>query len=314
MIKANVLAVLALSVFLVACEVQTAIPVVAPIVTQTITPTVIPTATLLVIPTQTYNIGSTRISDKDGMTLLYVPAGKFIMGAKAEEALTACQNFRSDCQLNWFTAEEPPHGVYLDDFWIDQTEVTNAMYTKCVEAGICQPPLYRMPDMDYGNKDGYPVGFVDWAMADAYCQWAGRRLPTDAEWEKAASWDDATKTKRIYPWGDAIDCSFANYYGEIGGCVKGTTPVGSYEIGKSPYGAYDMAGNASEWVSDWFSIKYYRNSPLFNPLGPDTGQYRVVRGGSSDHEGFNLRTTDRYWGFPSTTFGYNLGFRCASSP
>ena len=288
---------LALSVFLCACKTQATIS------------TAIPT----VAPTQTYSIGSAMISNKDGMTLLYVPAGNFIMGAKAEEALAVCQNSRSDCQLSWFIGEAPPHKVYLDAFWIDQTEVTNAMYAKCVEAGICQPPLYSMPGTDYSYKGDYPVGFVDWAMANAYCQWAGRRLPTDAEWEKAASWDDVTKTKRVYPWGDTIDCSFANYYGEIGGCIKGTTPVGSYEIGKSPYGAYDMAGNAWEWVNDWFSTKYYSDSPIFNPLGPDTGQYRVVRGGSSDHEAFNIRTTDRYWGVPST-YGYNLGFRCAVSP
>ncbi|MBE0671928.1 MAG: SUMF1/EgtB/PvdO family nonheme iron enzyme [Anaerolineales bacterium] len=299
--QANLIAVLVLVVFLGACK------------TQTVALTVIPTATQLIIPTQTPSIGSTMISDKDGMTLLYVPAGKFIMGEKSEEALAICQNFRSDCQLNQFIGEEPPHEVNLNAFWIDQTEVTKAMYTKCVDASICQPPLYTHSYYSRAELDNNPVGFVDWAMANTYCQWAGRRLPTDAEWEKAASWDDRTKTKRIYPWGDNIDCSFANYYGKIGGCVEGTTPVGSYEIGKSPYGAYDMAGNAWEWVNDWFSTKYYRDSPLFNPLGPDTGQYRVVRGGSSDHEGFNVRTTDRYWSVPST-FGYNLGFRCASSP
>ncbi len=135
---------LALSVFLCACKTQTTIS------------TAIPTVT----PTQAYSIGSTMISNKDGMTLLYVPAGNFIMGAKAEEALAVCQNSRSDCQLSWFIGEAPPHKVYLDAFWIDQTEVTNAMYTKCVEAGICQPPLYSMPGTDYSYKGDYPVGFV----------------------------------------------------------------------------------------------------------------------------------------------------------
>jgi len=152
------------------------------------------------------------------MMLLYVPAGNFTMGDKAEDALAECQKYRFDCQLEWFGSEDPlhfgseqpPHEVYLDAFWIDQTDVTNAMYAKCVaDKGACQQPTSLSSATHssyYSNRqfDDYPVINVNWNMADTYCKWAGRQLPTEAQWEKAASWDADKEQKRVYPWGDSL--------------------------------------------------------------------------------------------------------------
>ena len=143
-----------------------------------------PQPTNTVIPTSTFGIGSTRISEKDGATLVYVPAGEFAMGSTDQDSLAS-------------NDEKPQHPVTLDAFWIDQTEVTNAMYTKCVNAGNCKPPI----NTDHFINAGYanhPVVSVDWSQASAYCAWSERRLPTEAEWEKAARGTDG----RIYPWGN----------------------------------------------------------------------------------------------------------------
>jgi formylglycine-generating enzyme required for sulfatase activity len=232
------------------------------------------------------------ISEKDGMTLMYVPAGEFTMGSDSGEA-----------------DEKPVHTVNLDAYWIDRTDVTNKMYSLCVVAGVCREPTSKASythSSYYGNPE----------FDEAYCEWAGRRLPTEAEWEKAASWDDNTKTKRRYPWGDTIDCSYANYFGKDGGnksCVGDTTPVDSYKSGKSPYGLYDMAGNVWEWMADWYSDTYYASSPASNPPGPDAGQSRVLRGGSWNFKDFNVRSADRNWNDPSLSFSI-VGFRCSRSP
>ena len=259
--------------------------------------------------TSILSIGSSMISNKDGMTLLYVPAGEFTMGSDADDALTECQKIMSNCQRDWFTDEEPPHSVILDALWIDQTEVTVRMYYICVEAGICKEPTSKISTTRssyYRNAefDNYPVIYVDWNMAKTYCEWVDRRLPTEAEWEKAARGID----RRVYPWGDEIDETFANYSSNIGD----TTAVGSYENGKSFYGAYDMAGNVWEWVSDWYSETYYASSPTSNPLGPDSGQYRVLRGGSWGLNVNGVRSSNRQ-GFPPHLTQVIIGFRCAMS-
>jgi formylglycine-generating enzyme required for sulfatase activity len=258
------------------------------------TPT--PTTTS-VSPTPTPGIGSTMISDKDGMTLLYVPAGEFIMGSE-----------------NGSDDEQPVHTVYLDAFWIDQTEVTNNMYMLCVDAGVCKEPadkssFSRSRYYSNSNFDNYPVIFVDWSKAKTYCEWADRRLPTEAEWEKAARGTDG----RTYPWGENIDCSFANYWGSgIYNCIGDTDEAGQYPNGASFYGALDMAGNVSEWVNDFYSEIYYQNTQLSNPLGPDSGSNRLLRGGSWLFGGGDVRSSDRFMNDPARSNTY-FGFRCAVS-
>jgi formylglycine-generating enzyme required for sulfatase activity len=291
-----------------------------PVVTESVpaaTETETPTSTKESTLTATHvapelPIGSTMISDKDGATLVYVPAGSFTMGDNAEDALAECQKYRLDCDKfdRFFKSASPPHKVDLSAFWIDQTEVTNTMYAKCVDAGKCDLPT----SADHFGNSGYgshPVVYVNWNMANAYCAYAGRRLPTEAEWEKAARGTDG----RTYPWGKKVDCAFANYYGKGNGktaCIGDTTRVGSYESGKSPYGAYDMAGNVWEWVNDWFDDAYYKNSPPTDPLGSATGESRVLRGGSFTSNFNYLRSAIRSWASPAYSDNY-VGFRCAVS-
>jgi formylglycine-generating enzyme required for sulfatase activity len=238
-------------------------------------------------------IGSTKVSKKDGMVMVFVPAGEFMMGSN---------NGDSD--------EIPVHQVYLDAFWIDQTEVTNAMYAKCVSDSGCTPPLSSRSSSRnsyYGNSEfnDYPVVYVNWNQANAYCEWAGRSLPTEAQWEKAARGTDG----RTYPWGEGINCDNANYVSG-GSCVGDTSKVRSYESGKSPYGAYDMAGNVWEWVNDWYSETYYQSSPSSNPTGPVSGKYRMFRGGSWLSN--DVRSANRGL-VPPEFFVEDFGFRCALS-
>jgi formylglycine-generating enzyme required for sulfatase activity/tetratricopeptide (TPR) repeat protein len=233
----------------------------------------------------------TQISPKDSMVMAYIPAGEFAMG--------------SDKGSN---NERPVHTVYLDSFWIDQTEVTNRMYALCVSTGACQAPKalnsYSRSSY-YGNSDfeNYPVIYIDWDMAKTYCTWAGQRLPTEAEWEKAAR----GTANYTYPWGEEVNCDKANAQG----CKGETSPVGEYELGKSPYGVFDMAGNVMEWVADWYSDTYYESSPRENPLGPSSGTYHVLRGGSWKSIENSLRSSYRLGLTPNTTNFYLIGFRCA---
>lgn len=245
------------------------------------------------VPTQSLGIGSTTTSEKDGMVLVYVPAGEFTMGSEDGE-----------------DDEKPVHTVYLDTFWIDQTEVTNKMYALCVDAGICQQPDDKQSysrSSYYGNRefDNYPVIHVNHTMAKTFCEWAGRRLPTEAEWEKAARGDDA----RTYPWGnEAPNDTLLNYDKVIGD----TTEVGRYPNGASPYGALDMAGNVSEWVADIYSDTYYAGSPGSNPLGFAIGLDYVMRGGDFFDRDSSVRSSGRLmW---VVTFAEDfVGFRCAES-
>jgi len=261
-------------------------------------------------------MGSTFVSLADGTTEVYVPEGDFRMGSEVG-----------------LKDEQPVHSVFLDAFWIDQTEITNAMYSRCVHVGECRQPSVTTYSSDPSYSD-HPVVFVSWKDAKAYCSWADRRLPTEAEWEKAASWDPWKNEKRLYPWGDAFDCEKGNFDDETefddfvvpgGPECDGhdqTSPVGSYPGGASPYGVLDMGGNAWEWVNDAFIEtdpfgklqNYYATSPASNPPGVDpaiTG-YRVLRGGSWNYN-FGLgRAAYRLWfGLDDSYDG--MGFRCARS-
>jgi formylglycine-generating enzyme required for sulfatase activity len=260
-------------------------------VPSTQTPT--PAKTLDSIPTKTPSLTpalgiESTMKGEHGETLVYIPAGEFAMGDDSSDA--------------------PVHRVYLEAFWIDQTEVTNEMYAKCVASGECDPPknTNRFSNSAYAN---HPVIYVNWNMANVYCHWAGRRLPTEAEWEKAAQGTDIGNpniTNRRYN-------------------TLLISEVGKYPDDKNIYGAYDLVGNVFEWVNDWYSENYYKSSPFSNPKGPDLGQYRVARGGSWYNSGFhpmlNANPTGRLGVTPSnidiTTSGstenYFVGFRCAYS-
>lgn len=204
--------------------------------------------------------------------------------------------------------EKPVHEITLNTFYIDQYEVTNSFYRSCVESGNCQPPLkissWTRPSY-YGNSQfgNYPVVYIDWNMAKTYCLWRGARLPTEAEWEKAAR---GGMDYRTYPWGENIDKSYANYGRNIGD----TKAVGSYESGKSIFGAYDMAGNVWEWVADWYIGRYYSELGDLNPIGPLRGDYHVLRGGSWYDSAFHIRAANREYNNVPPDKYYLVGFRC----
>jgi formylglycine-generating enzyme required for sulfatase activity len=240
----------------------------------------------------------------DGMVL--VPAGPFQMGNSLDNAMAECKKFRSDCETAWFLAEEPVHTVDVAAFYIDVYEVTNAAYRVCLTAGVCQDPhfVYSATHNDYFTNPAYnnhPMINVNWEKAKTYCEWRGARLPTEAEWEKAARGTDG----RTYPWGNDLDTTRANYQdSKLGDPIT----VGSYESGKSPYGAYDMTGNVWEWTADWFDA--YPGSTAQNP---DFGQkVRVLRGGAWLDPGNTVHASYRGGLNPLHSFG-NIGFRCARS-
>lgn len=241
--------------------------------------------------------GATRVREKDGMVEVYVPAGEFEMGS-------------TDGDGN----EQPVHTVAPDAFWIDQTEVTNAQYTLCVKDGKCEQSL-RADDADF-NGDDCPVVSVSWNDAVTYCQWAGARLPTEAEWEYAARGSEG----HVYPWGDEFDGALVNFCDtncdydwkttEYNDGYAMTAPVKSYPKGVSWCGAYDLAGNVWEWVADWYDEDYYDSSPSQNPAGPSSGEYKVLRGGGWNCDSFLLRCAYRFRYLPDRTRDYD-GFRCA---
>jgi len=247
--------------------------------------------------------------EKDGAVMVKVPAGDFLMGSK-EDAPDANDN------------EHPQHTVYVSEFWIDKTEVTNAQYRKCLQTGTCRAPT----TCDWGgatyfdsSKADHPVVCVSWQDASTYCQWAGKRLPTEAEWEKAARGADGRK----YPWGDDFDCWRGNFDDETefdSSVVPGgegcdgyvmTAPAGGFPSGGSPYGVLDMAGNVWEWCQDWYDADYYASSPNHDPQGPSSEDQRVVRGGSWNLGERLVRTAYRNWYDPDSRINF-IGFRCVS--
>jgi formylglycine-generating enzyme required for sulfatase activity len=226
----------------------------------------------------------------DGMVL--VPSGAFRRGCNSV--------VDSECSSD----ESPYKTITLSAFKIDKTEVTVSAYKACVNAGECSAPnTGNSCNWNVSGREDHPINCVDWAQANAYCAWAGKRLPTEAEWEKAARGTDGRK----YPWGNqAIDCTKANY----SGCVGSTTSVGDYPSGASPDGALDMGGNVWEWVTDWYDSGYYATSPTTDPEGPSSGQYRVLRGGSWSRLPADARASNRLRDSPGFRFE-DLGFRCA---
>jgi formylglycine-generating enzyme required for sulfatase activity len=215
-------------------------------------------------------------------------------------------------------ASRPQHTVTLDSYWIYKTEVSNAMYARCVQAGQCTRPTRTSSDTRSSYYDDpayadYPVVFVSWYAAQAYCQWAGGRLPTEAEWEYAAR----GPTNNLYPWGNQIpDESLAN----AGNVLSDTTPVYAYPAGASPFGALNMGGNVWEWVGDWYQADYYRtNSTWNNPAGPASGDYldggelKTGRGGAYYISNGNSGAAIRDW-YQADRAGSAVGFRCVLVP
>ena len=223
-----------------------------------------------------------------------VPAGEFWMGVDGTIGLED---------------ERPRHQVWLDAYSMEVFEVTTNRYARfLVATGRGKPWLWETVDLTvHGSR---PVIGVSWEDADAYCRWAGKRLPTEAEWEKAGRGTD----ERKYPWGSQAPTSdLANFaLGARFSYSQVLTAVGRYESGKSPYGLHDMAGNVWEWVQDWYDGGYYERSPERNPLGPEQGQLKVLRGGSWSELPKYLLTYGRFKLDPMTQNSY-VGFRCARS-
>jgi len=230
-----------------------------------------------------------RINTKDGASMVWVPAGEFLMG-------------RSDKEPGTYNDDTPQHPVTLDEYWIYQTPVTVAQFKR-----FCKDSGWKMPSPpSWEWLDFHPIVNVSWEDADAYARWAGTDLPTEAEWEKAARSADA----RRYPWGNDWNTKKLHCSHVCEGDVKMTAPVGSVPEGASPYGCLDMAGNVWEWCADWYAPEYYQQTHTINPTGPTVGNTRILRGGcwySTDPASF--RVTERRVGHPSSPRD-GRGFRC----
>lgn len=311
------------------------------LITTTMTPTDAPCST----PTleETFNIGSTKVNETDNAVLVFVPSGEFTMGINKENldwllSLKSCEEI--GCDREMFEDVMPSHIVYLDNYWIYKNEVTNAEFALFVEAtdyittaektngSLVYSNYIWLPrdganwlspegiDSNIITLDSYPVVHISWIDAKSYCEWAGGDLPSEAEWEKAARGEDA----QLFPWGYQLPTGERTNYCDYN-CPDNflgtgqddnfifTAPTGTYPLGMSPYGALDMAGNVSEWVSDWYSENYYSESPYDNPRGPETGDMRIFRGGSWESIEFSLTGFYRQPISPNFSSDF-LGFRC----
>ncbi len=246
------------------------------------------------------------ISEKDQATLLYVPAGEFLMGTSDEDVGLYARLFPLRPSTS-FDNERPQRIVYVDTFYIDRLEITNRQFKGFLAESGYVPVLYL--DSPPHNAPDLPAVVLAWEDAAAYAAWAGRRLPTEAEWEKAARGTDG----RIWPWGndwDPTKLSGNDGTGLVDGYAQ-TAPVGRFPQGASPYGALDMAGNLWEWVSDWYAPDFYLTGPAINPQGPETGDGHVLRGGGWAESFDYTRYAKRRGGNPGSLL---RGFRCAMDP
>jgi formylglycine-generating enzyme required for sulfatase activity len=241
-------------------------------------------------PPNSATVGRVIVSPIDGATMVFVPAGEFLMGSPEDEG---------------DEDEHPLRTVYLDDYYIDRTEVTVAAYRRfCAATKRAMPP-----EPEWKWQDTHPIVNVSWSDASAYAAWAGKALPTEAQWEKAARGTDGQQ----YPWGDMWDG--AKCSNSVGKNPKKTSPVGNFPAGASPYGALDMAGNVWEWCADWYEAGNYRTAPAHNPTGPATGRSRVLRGGSwGDITDRSLQTATRNVDYFPGDWDGSFGFRCAARP
>ena len=264
----------------------------------------------------------TQIRPLDQITMVFVPSGTFQIGsteAEVIEAIDFCKQHYSICN-NWFYMREyPQHTVTLNDFWIDQTEVSNAQYRQCVEAGSCtEPATCKKGEPTYYDteKTDHPVVCVSWDDARTYCEWAGARLPSEAEWEYAFRGEQ----NLLYPWGNTFDgtklnycdvnCELSHADDQYDDHYVKTAPIGSYLEDVSWCGALDLSGNVSEWVNDW--SESYSTEPTLNPTGPISGTEKILRGCNWYYQPAYCRGAARPFVSPDTRFDY-LGFRCASS-
>lgn len=242
------------------------------------------------------------ITGRDGAPLVLIPAGPFPMGVPKGDR-------------DGGRDEYPNHVVMLDAYYIDKFEVTNGRYWEFVRATGHRPPQHpkdptrnlwhgTVPPESIADR---PAINVDWFDAEAYCKWAGRRLPTEAEWEKAARGTD----DRRFPWGNVEPTHKHLNFNQRWQGEKTLMPVGSYEAGKSPYGVYDMAGNVWEWVADWYDAYYYEKSPARNPKGPATGTRKVLRSSGWEVETPLVRSVTRVMSDPLNR-NHSTGFRCAA--
>lgn len=242
-----------------------------------------PTSTIVPVTLAGPQAG-TEMAWADGSVLAYVPADKFTMGSGLPDA--------------------PQRTVFLDSYWIYQTEVTNSMYAFCVKVGACAPPAQEIGGVLYDNPiyANYPVVGVSWDMAANYCAWAGGSLPSEAQWEKAARGPSGYP----YPWGNQEpSCSLGNF----SGCVGALTDVTKYSASASPYGVLDMAGNVFEWVNDFYGAAYYNSAPAENPTGPEGGEMRVIRSNSYESAFEQAGASIRHYG-GNAYHSRDLGFRC----
>ena len=242
-----------------------------------------------------------EITGKDGAPMVLIPGGPFPMGVPPGDR-------------DGGRDEYPRHEVTLDSFYIDKFEVTNGRYIEFVRATSHRTPQHPQDasrnlwqkNMMPASVADRPVINVDWYDAEAYCKWAGKRLPTEAEWEKAARGGD----DRRFPWGNVEPTAKHLNYNQRWIGEKTLMPVGSYELGKSPYGVYDMAGNVWEWVNDWYDDRYYEKSPAKNPPGPETGSHKVLRSSGWQVETPLVRIFTRVKSDPLIR-NESTGFRCA---